>query len=165
MTRKLFTLVVAAIAATATAVAVGQPAGLTVAQARAAIAPFYDALNAAPGKDIAALVLAATTADFVSCGENDACLPRDQVAARIAGIGKAIPDLKWEIREVLVSGDRVTVRGEATGTPAGAFLGVPHGGRSFRTMSIDVHTIRDGKIARAYHVEDWMSAARQLAAK
>ena len=44
-------------------------------------------------------------------------------------------------------------------------MGVPHGGKSFRVMSIDVHTIRDGKIVRSYHVEDWMGATRQLAAK
>jgi hypothetical protein len=31
-------------------------------------------------------------------------------------------------------------------------------------MSIDVHTIRDGRIVRSYHVEDWMGAVRQLAA-
>ena len=66
---------------------------------------------------------------------------------------------------MLVIGDRVVVRGEATGTPAGAFMGVPHGGRKFTIMSIDVHTIANGKIARTYHIEDWMGAARQLCAK
>ena len=29
-------------------------------------------------------------------------------------------------------------------------------------MSIDIHTVKDGKLQRAYHVEDWMGAARQL---
>jgi predicted ester cyclase len=152
-------------ASLALAAAGAQAQNLTVEQARAAIAPFYDALNAAPGKDAAALVAAATAPDFVSCGGNDACSPRDKVIGNIAGFGKAIPDLKWEIREILVSGDRAIVRSEATGTPAGPFMGVPHGGRSFRIMSIDVHTIRDGKMTRAYHVEDWMGAARQLSAK
>jgi predicted ester cyclase len=156
---------VAAFAACAAAPYAHAQTTITPAEARAAIAPFYDALNAAPGKDAAALVASATTADFVSCGGNEACSPRDKVMAGIAGLGKAVPDLKWEIKEVLVSGDRVTVRGEASGTPAGPFMGVPHGGKSFRVMSIDVHTIRDGKIARAYHVEDWMGASRQLAAK
>jgi ketosteroid isomerase-like protein len=138
---------------------------LTVEQARTIVAPFYEALNAAPGRDAAALVLSATTPDWVSCGGNDACSPRDKTAAAIAGFGKAIPDLKWEIKEILVSGDRIVVRGEASGTPAGAFMGVAHGGKSFRIMSIDVHTVRDGKLARAYHVEDWMGATRQLSAR
>lgn len=138
---------------------------LTPDQARAAIRPFYEALTAAPGRDAAALVLSATAPDWVSCGGNDLCSPRDKTAAAIAGFGKAVPDLKWEIKEVLVSGDRVVVRGEATGTPAGAFMGVPHGGKSFRIMSIDVHTVVNGKLARSYHIEDWMGAVRQLSAK
>jgi predicted ester cyclase len=138
---------------------------LSVEQARAIVAPFYDALNAAPGRDAAALVLASTAPDWESCGNNQSCSPRDKVAPAIAGFSKAIPDLKWDIKEILVVGDRIVVRGEASGTPAGAFMGVPHGGKSFRVMSIDIHTVRDGKLARAYHVEDWMGAARQLSAK
>lgn len=138
---------------------------LSAEQARALVAPFYDALNAAPGKDAAALVLQTTAAEWVSCSGQDECKPREKVAPAIAGFGKAIPDLKWEIKELLVSGNRVVVRGEASGTPAGAFMGVPHGGKSFRIMSIDIHTVENGKLTRAYHVEDWMGAVRQLAAK
>ena len=40
---------------------------LSVEQARAIVAPFYDALNAAPGRDAATLVLQATTPDWMSC--------------------------------------------------------------------------------------------------
>ena len=135
-------------------------ATLTAEQARAAIAPFYQPLNA--GNDPVALIEQATLPDWTSCGGNDTCRRRDQVAAAIAGVEKAVPDLKWEIKELVVSGDRVIVRGEATGTPVGTFLGVAPSGASFRVMSIDVHTIKDGKIARSYHVEDWMGAVRQL---
>ncbi len=157
--------VAAACASLMTAMPAAQAQSLTVEQARAAIAPFYDALNAGPGKDTAALITEATSPVWVSCGGNEACSPRDKVTGVIAGFTKAIPDLKWEIKELLVSGDRVVVRGEASGTPAGAFMGVPHGGKSFRIMSIDVHTIRDGKMERSYHIEDWMGASRQLSAK
>jgi predicted ester cyclase len=66
---------------------------------------------------------------------------------------------------VLKSGNRVIVRGEASGTPAGDFMGVRHGGKSFKLMSIDVHTIADGKLTRSYHLEDWMGAVRQLSAQ
>ena len=133
---------------------------LTIEQARAAIAPFYQALNA--GNDAVALMNQATSPEWMSCGGNDVCRSRDQVGASIAGLQKTVPDLKWEIKEVLVSGDRAIVRGEATGTPAAPFMGVPPAGKSFRIMSIDVHTIKDGKLVRAYHVEDWMGAVRQL---
>jgi predicted ester cyclase len=46
----------------------------------------------------------------------------------------------------------VVVRGEVTGTPAGELFGVPHTGRSFRIMAVDIQTIRDGKIAKTYHM-------------
>lgn len=57
------------------------------------VAPFYDALNAAPGRDAASLVLGATSPDWVSCGNNETCNPREKVAQGIAGFSQAIPDL------------------------------------------------------------------------
>jgi len=73
--------------------------------------------------------------------------------------------MKFDIKEVLVAGDRVIVRGEVTGTPAGELFGVPHTGKSFRMMAIDIQTIRDGKITKTYHMENWLSALNQLRAK
>jgi steroid delta-isomerase-like uncharacterized protein len=136
---------------------------MTAEQARAVVAPFYQALNA--GNDALALIQQSTTTDWESCGANDDCKPRDKAAPAIAGFSKAVPDLKWEIKEIVATADRIVVRGEGSGTPAGAFMGVPHGGKSFRIMAIDIHYIADGKIRRSYHVEDWMGAARQLSAK
>jgi hypothetical protein len=133
--------------------------------ARASVAPFYKSLNAEFADESADLIRQATTPDWVSCRGNNDCNTRDQV---IAGIGtrlKSIPDLKWEIKAIAVSGNQVTVRGEATGTPAGEFMGAPHTGRSFKLMSIDVHTLEGGKMVRSYHVEDWIGAVRQLTAK
>jgi predicted ester cyclase len=72
--------------------------------------------------------------------------------------------MKFEIREALVAGDRVIVRGEETGTPAGDLFGVPHSGKSYRIMAVDIQTIRDGKIAKTFHMENWLSAIGQLRA-
>lgn len=140
-------------------------AEMSIEAAQASIAPFYKALNAEFAQDSPDLVRQATASDWVSCRGNDICSSRDEV---IAGIGqrlKSVPDLKWQIKEVLVSGNQVTVRGEATGTPPGEFMGAPHTGKSFRLMSIDVHMIEGGKMVRSYHVEDWLGAVRQLSAK
>jgi ketosteroid isomerase-like protein len=135
---------------------------LTVEQARAIVAPLYDALNRPAEKDVAKLLGDATSPEWVSCGANDVCLPRDKVIGGFKSRGAAIPDLKWEIKEILVSGNRVIVRGEGSGTPATTFLGVAPAGKSFRVMSIDVHTIENGKMVRSYHLEDWAGAVRQL---
>jgi hypothetical protein len=49
--------------------------------------------------------------------------------------------------------------------PSGELFGVPHGGKSFRIMAVDIQTIRDGKIAKTYHLENWLSAIGQLRGK
>jgi len=137
-------------------------AQMTEDSARASLAPFYRALNAASVNEAPDLIKQSTAPDWVTCRGNDLCNTREEV---ISGIGprlKAIPDLKWEIKEVVVSGNRAVVRGEASGTPVGNLMGTPTNGKSFKLMSIDIHTLDGGKIVRTYHVEDWQGAFRQL---
>jgi len=140
---------------------------LTEAQARAVIAPWYSLFNQPVQGDMKTLQEHVLTTDYESCwgylpGE---CWGRDASIKVVGGFAKSIPDMKFEIKEVLVAGERVIVRGEVTGTPAGDLFGVPHGGKSFRIMAIDIQTIRDGKIARTYHLENWLSALGQLRAR
>ena len=141
--------------------------GLTEAQARAVIAPWYSLFNQPVQGDMKTLQEQVLTADYESCwgylpGE---CWGRDTSIKVVGGFAKSIPDMRFEIKEVLVAGDRVIVRGEVTGTPAGDLFGVPHTGKSFRIMAIDIQTIQDGKIARTYHLENWLSAMGQLRVK
>jgi hypothetical protein len=142
-----------------------EKAEINAEAARASVAPFYKSLNAEFAGESADLIRQATTPDWVSCRGNNDCNSRDQVIAGIGARLKSVPDLRWEIKEIAVSGNQVTVRGEATGTPAGEFMGAPHTGKSFKLMSIDVHTLEGGKMLRSYHVEDWIGAVRQLTAK
>lgn len=94
-------------------------AEMSVETARASVAPFYKALNAEFAKDSPDLVRQATAPEWVSCRGNDACNSRDEVIAGIAARLASIPDLKWQIKDVLVSGDQVIVRGDATGNAGG----------------------------------------------
>ena len=138
---------------------------MTPEAARAAVAPFYDALNRPASKDVRKLVEGAATGDWRSYAGETASKSREEFIGQVIGFGKGIPDLAWEIKEVFSDGDRVIVRSEATGTPAGDFMGVPHGGKRFAIMTIDIHTVQNGKLMRAHHVEDWAAAIRQLSAK
>jgi len=135
---------------------------LTPEQARAIVAPLYDALNQPPKKDVAALLARATNPDYQSYSTNDDWLNRNQLADVFKMIGAAVPDLRWSIKDMLVSGDQIVVRGEATGTPERELFGAKPTGRSFKTMSIDVFTVKGGKLASAYHVENWVGALEQL---
>jgi predicted ester cyclase len=134
----------------------------TVEQARAIVAPLYEALNEPTKKDIPALLAKAANPDYRSCSTNSDCLSRDQLAGVFTALGKIVPDLHWTIEDIWTSGNRIVVRGEATGTPMGELFGVKPTGKSFKTISLDMFTIRDGKLATAYHVENWMAALEQI---
>jgi ketosteroid isomerase-like protein len=140
---------------------------LTEAQARAIIAPWYSLFNVASRGDVKAVQEKILTDDYESCSgylPGD-CWGRDTSVKVVGGFAKSIPDMSFEIKEVLVAGDHVVVRGEVSGTPAGDLFGVPHTGKSFKIMTIDIQTIKGGKIARTYHMENWLSALGQLRAK
>lgn len=67
-----------------------------------------------------------------------------------------------EVVDIHVVDDTMIVRGEATGTPVKEFWGAAPTGKSFRTMAIDVFTVRDGRLAKGYHIENWATAIQQL---
>ena len=135
---------------------------LTVEQARAIVAPLYEALNEPTKKDVPALLAKAANPDYQSCSTNSDCLSRDQLAGVFTTLGKLIPDLHWTIKDIWTSGNRIVVRGEATGTPTGELYGVKPTGKSFKTISIDMFTVRNDKLATAYHVENWIAAMEQI---
>ena len=142
-------------------------AHLTEQQARAVIAPWYSLFNIATRGDVRAVQEGLLTEDYESCagylpGE---CWGRDTSIKVVSNFATSIPDMKFDIKEVLVADDRVIVRGEVSGTPAGELFGVPHTGKSFRIMAVDIQTIRDGKISKTFHMENWLSPINQLRAK
>lgn len=135
---------------------------LTVEEARKIVAPLYDALNQPAKKDVPALLAKAAHPDYRSFHTNDEFLTRDQLAEVFKGMGSTVPDLRWEIKDIQVLGNQIVVRGRATGTPAMEFWGAKPTGKSFDTMAIDIFTVQDGKLASAYHVENWMTPLQQI---
>jgi predicted SnoaL-like aldol condensation-catalyzing enzyme len=142
-----------------------QPAAaLTVEEARRIVTPLYDALNQPAKKDVAALLAKAANPDYRSHHTNEEWRTRDQLTEVFKGMGATVPDLRWEIKDIRVFGDQIMVRGQATGTPTAAFWGAKPTGKSFNTMAIDIFTVKNGKLASAYHVENWMTALQQIGA-
>ena len=137
---------------------------MTVEEARMISAPLYHALNRPSEKDVSALLARACHDDYRSYHTNQEFLTRDQLADVFSQMGEAIPDLAWEVVDIGVLDDVIIVRGEATGTPVAEFFGAAPTGKPFKTMAIDLFTVRDGKLAKAYHIENWMTAIQQLGA-
>lgn len=135
---------------------------LTVEEARQIVAPLYDALNEPGKKDVSALLAKATSPDYRSYSTNEDWLSRDQLAEVFKTLGSSVPDLKWTIKDIQTFGDQIVVRGEATGTPVSEFWGTKPTGKRFKTMAIDIFTVKKGKLSSAYHVENWMTALQQI---
>jgi len=135
---------------------------LTKEQGRSIVAPLYEALNEPAKKDVRALLAQATNPDYRSCSTLADCLDRDALAKVFETMGKIIPDLRWTIQDVWVTEDKIVVLGEASGTPVEKFWGIEPTGRSFRTISLDLFTVKNGKLSSAYHVENWAGAIAQV---
>ncbi|MGI9373015.1 MAG: ester cyclase [Hyphomicrobiales bacterium] len=120
-----------------------------------------------PGSETHATALKEVVAeDWQSIGDySGTAKSRDKFIMQLGGFAKLIPDMNWKVEEMIQAGDRYIVRGRATGTPKGPMFGVDGKGKSFEIMSIDVHTVENGKIVKTYHIEDWAGALRQLKAE
>ena len=135
---------------------------LTIEKAREIVWPLYDALNQPSKKDVSALLAKACNPDYRSYGTNEDWLARDQLSEVFKMIGASVPDLRWTIEDIQTFGDQIVVRGEASGTPTGELFGAKPTGKSFKTMALDLFTVKNGKLASAYHVENWMTALQQI---
>src|SRR5882672_6961228 len=142
---------------------VGGPAHtLTKEEAGAIVTPLYEALNEPLRKDVSALLAQATNPDYRSCSTLTDCRSREALPEAFNAMGKMVPNLRWTIQDVWVTEDRIVVLGEASGTPTENFFGVEPTGRSFKTISLDIFTVKNGKLSSAYHVENWVGAIAQV---
>lgn len=74
----------------------------------------------------------------------------------------AFPDLSFEIEEMIVDGDRVSVRWTAHGTHDGPLMDVPATGKSVAVTGTSFIHIEDGEIVEAYNNHDMLGLLQQL---
>ena len=98
---------------------------------------------------------------------------RDNFKSLTGALNMFMPNIKFERKQNLLCGDKVVVVSKVTGTvnnPANVeevplFPGIPAErvvGKSFETMAIDLHLIKNGRMKQAWHVEDWATALAQM---
>ncbi|MEM9062976.1 MAG: ester cyclase [Pseudomonadota bacterium] len=156
--------ILAAAAAALIALPIAVQAGST--SDRATVEAFYsDLLSNPKGDDLGDRVRKVVTEDWVSVPTPRGGPGAKGMTKTLAGFGVAIPDLNWEIQEILQDGNRYIVRSFATGTPVKEVFGVEPKGKSFRVQTIDIHTVENGRITSSFHVEDWLRAKYQLSAE
>ncbi len=87
---------------------------------------------------------------------------RDQVIENFKAITDAVPDMSWELTEVLFDRDGIASRAINRGTPAKEWLGVPPTGRSFEVVEFTVYKVADHKFTHMNNMHDSAEILRQL---
>ena len=87
---------------------------------------------------------------------------RDEFKAVLSRLFRAFPDLRYQIDDVVVSGDRMVLRWEGRGTHQGEYLGIQGTGRPITYRGITLYELRDGRISRAWVSADLLSLLRSL---
>ncbi|MFD4675329.1 ester cyclase [Lentzea sp. NPDC058450] len=87
---------------------------------------------------------------------------RDDLLAVQKADVDAVPDLHWELQELLFDGDRLAARLVNTGTPAKEWLGVAPSGSSFEITEYAVYEVQDGLFVHMTALRDAVELRRQL---
>ena len=142
-------------------------AGNAFADDKSTVQAFYDFLSNPASESAAETFKAATDENWQSIGDySGKNKKRDEFIGQVSVFfAKKIPDLNWQVQEMIQEDNKVVVRSRATGTPQGSFFGVDGQGKSFDILTIDIHTLENGKIVSSHHVEDWAAALQQLSGK
>ena len=89
---------------------------------------------------------------------------RDGVLALFGMLFAAFPDLRAEIHEQLVDGNKVVTRKTFHGTHQGEFMGIPPTGNTVSFGVIDIVRVRDGLMVEHWNVVDALALMEQLGA-
>jgi predicted ester cyclase len=74
----------------------------------------------------------------------------------------AIPDLRCEIEQMIVTGDRVVTHLRFRGHFTGRFGQIQGQGQTINFIATDIYRISDGRVAENWHIEDNLTLQQQL---
>jgi predicted ester cyclase len=127
--------------------------------AREAVERLYRAFST---KDVA-LLREAVTPDWEYIPEPPGQQPGpDQMVLIFADLAAALPDMRIEILDMLVQDIRVGVRAAVSGTQSGPLMGIAATKKQIHFAIHSFHEVRDGRVSKTWHLEDWLSVFRQL---
>jgi predicted ester cyclase len=110
-----------------------------------------------------ALARAALAENFI---DNTLPIGRPQgIAGPIAAskmIRRAIPDLRCEIEQMIMAGDRVVAHLRFRGHFTGRFRQIQGQGQTIDFIATDIYRVADGRIAENWHIEDNLTLQQQL---
>jgi steroid delta-isomerase-like uncharacterized protein len=97
-----------------------------------------------------------------SPGSPDLPCGRDGVALVVQALRRGMPDLQYDIDEMVVGEDAVAVRATMTGTHNGDLFGMMPTGRRVEVKQMTFERFLDGRIIAHHRLTDELSLLRQL---
>lgn len=74
----------------------------------------------------------------------------------------AVPDIRCQVEQMIVAGDRVVAHLRFTGHFTGTFKGTSGKGQQVDFIATDIYRIADGRIADNWHLEDNLTFLQQI---
>lgn len=93
---------------------------------------------------------------------NDAPIERDTVAAQFAPIFAAFPDWYWDVRNLAIDGDLVSLHFTVTGTHRDTYLGVPPTNRRVAIAQFTIYRVQNGLFTDVWDLADMAAIPAQL---
>ena len=87
---------------------------------------------------------------------------KEDYLANFVNLRTMMPDVRFDIQEVIAEGDRVVVVENYSGTMTGEFKGLEPNARRMSVTAVDIYRIRDGKLTEVLSVMDTASVLEQL---
>ena len=87
---------------------------------------------------------------------------REGLRQFIAMFKSALPDLRFDLEELVAEGDKVGVTWTGTGTHKGDLMGIPPTGKQLRLQGMSWARVRDGKLEENRIFSDDLGLMQQL---
>jgi steroid delta-isomerase-like uncharacterized protein len=87
---------------------------------------------------------------------------REGVAMVVESLRQGMPDLHYEIEDMVVGHDSVAARTTLTGTHLGELFGLPATGRHIHVTQMTFERFREGQIVAHHRLTDELALLRQL---
>ena len=83
---------------------------------------------------------------------------------KIAGFRAAFPDLEYDLKDIIGSGDSVATRWVVTGSQQQEFMGIPASGQPVRVEGMNFYRLKDGRVTDMWMQFDGVALMQQLGA-
>lgn len=118
----------------------------------------YDALNRGAIDEFGRYL----SDDFREVTPKGKVMSKTGCLAEIEEVKEAMPDVRYENKELIAEGDRVAVVENYSGTMTGEMRGIRPTGQRMSVTAVELYVIKNGKVVELHSVFDTASMREQL---